>query len=164
MNRRRRPATGRPVPRAPDRGDARHDGLARQRPCGRHAGGSCPGAADAEHAAQQVRHHESRVGADHIGRLAAILFQQVAVAILDREHLERFHPHALVRERGIGAGHLHECGVACAERDRQVGRKVLFEPEPLRVLQHGLRPERVHHPDCRDVPRFLERVAQRDRS
>ena len=35
-----------------------------------------------EDAAQQVRHHERRVGADHVARLAAVFLEQVAVAIL----------------------------------------------------------------------------------
>ena len=114
-------------------------------------------------AAQQVRHHERRVGADHVARLGAVLLEQVAVAILHRQHVERLHPHALIRERRVGARHLEQRPVAGAERDRQVGREVFLEAEALRVVEHVLRPERVHHLDRRDVARLLERPAKRDR-
>ena len=47
--------------------------------------------------------------------------------------VERLHPHALIRERRVGARHLEQRRVAGAERDRQVRREVLLEPEALRV-------------------------------
>ena len=134
---------------------------------GQDAPGSSPlaaGAARAEDAAQHVGHDEGGIGADHVVGFGAVFLEQVAVAILYVQDGERLHPHALIRERRVGAGDVEQRRVAGAKRNRQVGRKILLEPESLRELEHVLGPERVHHLDRGNIARFLERVAQRDRS
>jgi hypothetical protein len=117
-----------------------------------------------QHPAQQVRHHERRVGADDVARLRPVLLEQVAVTILHRQHPERLHPDALIRERRVRAGDLEQRRVARPQRNRQVRREVLLEAEPLGVGEDGLRPERVHHLDRGDVARLFERPPQGDRA
>ena len=50
----------------------------------------------------------------------ARLLDHVAVAVGDPLDEEGLHAQALVREGGVGVDHLHERGLAGAERDGQV--------------------------------------------
>ena len=100
-------------------------GLAADRPVERRG---LRGSAALDDAAQQVGHHERRVGADRVLRLGAVLLEDVAFAVGHLEDRVGPHPHALVREDRIGAGHLDERRFARAEGDGEVGRQRRLSP------------------------------------
>ena len=106
-------------------------GLAADRPVERR--GLRRGAA-LDDAAQQVGHHEGRVGADRVLRLRAVLLEHVAFAVGDLEDRVRAHADALVREDRVGARHLRSASpprrrgrrrgtAAAATRGRGVARR-----------------------------------------
>ena len=123
-------------------------GLSGDRPVD--AGGGC-GRSALHDPSQEICHHERRVGADHVGWLRAVVLELIAFTVAHAQHEERLHPHALIREHRIRARHLDQRRVAGAERDCEIGRKILVEAEPLRVPEHVLRSERIHHAHRRNV-------------
>ena len=94
----------------------------------------------------------------------AVLFQQVAVPIHHPQDVEGLHANALIRKHRIRARHLEQRPIPRAERDRQIRREILLEPESFGQRDHVLRAEGVHHLDRRHVARFLEGVPQRNRA
>ena len=99
-----------------------------------------------------------------VHRLAAVLFEQIALAVQDFQHAERRHPDALIGEHGVGARDFEQRRVAGAERDREIGREVLLESEALRIRQHVVGPSESIVLIGRDIARVFERPSQRDRA
>ena len=115
-------------------------------------------------AAQQVRHHVRRVGADRLARLRPVLLEQVAL------RGPRSSGSGTASSARPGSGTPSRRAItsirlasADAERQREVRLHRALEPELPRVLHHLLRPDLVHRPHGRHVARLLERAAQRDR-
>ncbi len=94
-------------------------------------------------------------------RFGPVLLEHVALAIRDAHDGVRAHPHALVRERAVRAGHVPQRLFNRAKREREIRRHVWRQAEPRGDLDDIGGAELGERLDGRDVARVFERPAHR---
>ena len=85
---------------------------------------------------------------------------RVAVPILDAVDQSCLDPTAAIGKHGIGLGHSQHRSLAGAERERQIGRQVIVDAEPLGVFGDQRHADVLGKPHRHDVARVLDAEAQ----
>ena len=111
---------------------------------------------------QHGSHSARGVGANYITNVGEVFFQHLSIVIRHFREIARSDADAVIRKGAIRSGLLEQCNVGCAQRNRQIFRKVGGDTEATSVANHSLDAKLLGQPEGRDIPRLRQSTPQAD--